>query len=146
MTRVLIVDDDVVCCESVSALLGMEGFEMRTSTDGAQSIEIAKEFQPNVLIVDLMLCGELDGIQVAKAIKQFNPSMQTIVVSGYASPNLQGKLEGDPSMRWVCKPARPLELIEMVREAVIVNATKVITCRNTNPGPATNSDGERKLS
>lgn len=117
MTRVLIVDDDVVCCESVSALLGMEGFEMRTSTDGAQSIEIAKEFQPNVLIVDLMLCGELDGIQVAKAIKQFNPSMQTIVVSGYASPNLQGKLEGDPSMRWVCKPAQPVKLIEMVREA-----------------------------
>ena len=117
MTRVLIVDDDVACGKSLCALLELEGFEIRVSTDSRQSIAIAKEFRSDVLIADLMLCGELDGVQVAKAIREFNPIVQTIVITGYASPYLQGKLEGDPSMRWVSKPAKPLELFEVIREA-----------------------------
>ena len=117
MTRLLIVDDDHFCCQSLSALLGLEGFDIKTAFDGPKAIEIAKEFLPEVLIVDFMLKGELDGIQVAEILKQSDPKIQTIVITGHASPELVARVKNDPSMRCLTKPAKPEQLIETVREA-----------------------------
>ena len=117
MTRVLIVDDDRFSCESLSALLSLEDFKLKMAFDGPTAIEIAKEFLPEVLITDFMLKGELDGVQVAEILKQCDPKLQTIVITGHASAELLAQIEDDPSMRLVAKPTRPEELIEAVREA-----------------------------
>ena len=117
MTRVLIVDDDRFSCESLSALLDLEGYEMELAFDGPKAIETAKEFLPEVLIADFMLKGELDGVQVAEILKQRDPEIQTIVITGHASAELLTRIGDDPSMRLVAKPTRPEEIIETVREA-----------------------------
>jgi DNA-binding NtrC family response regulator len=117
MTRVLIVDDDRFSCESLSALLSLEDFKLKMAFDGPTAIEIAKEFLPEVLIADFMLKGELDGVQVAEILKQRDPKLQTIVITGHASSELLAQIENDPSMRWLTKPTDPEQLIETVREA-----------------------------
>jgi CheY-like chemotaxis protein len=117
MTRILIVDDDRFGCDSLSVLLSLEGFDIKVAFDGPTAIEIAKEFLPEVLIADFMLKSELDGIQVAEILKQCDPKIQTIVITGRASAELLARIEDDPSMRLVEKPTRPEEIIETVREA-----------------------------
>ena len=46
MTRILIVDDELVCRESLGALLSLQGFEVRTAADGSEATELGKIFPP----------------------------------------------------------------------------------------------------
>ena len=117
MARILIVDDEPFCLESSRVLLATQGFETQGAADGPEAIEIAKQGAPDVLVVDLVLGEDLDGIQVAEALLQLNPKMQTIVITGYATSDLQSRIERYPSMQCLAKPVEPKQFIATVKEA-----------------------------
>ena len=62
MPSVLIVDDEPNIRRMVGALLGAEGYEVRDAQDGASGVARAIETEPDVLLLDLMMPGELDGM------------------------------------------------------------------------------------
>ena len=69
--RALIVEDAVEIQELVTALLREEGFDVRTAADGERAVEMARAFQPDLIVLDLSLPG-LDGIQVCQQIRTFS--------------------------------------------------------------------------
>ncbi len=117
MTKVLIVDDDEVCRESAAALLSTHGFTVELAEEGRQAIALGTRFLPDVLLVDRMLGGNIDGIEVAEMIRQVHPAMKTIVITGYTDSELDGQIGNLPAAKCLMKPVAPERLIAAVEEA-----------------------------
>lgn len=64
MSSILIVDDEPNIRRMVGALLAAEGYEVREAPDGASGVARALENEPDAVLLDLMMPGELDGIAV----------------------------------------------------------------------------------
>ena len=67
--KILIVDDDSNIAELISLYLTKEMYTTRTASDGNEAIEIFRSFQPDLVILDLMLPGR-DGYEVCREIRQ----------------------------------------------------------------------------
>ena len=67
--KILIVDDDENIAELISLYLVKECFETQIAPDGETALESAKTFQPNLILLDLMLPG-IDGYEVCRQIRK----------------------------------------------------------------------------
>jgi two-component system response regulator ResD len=66
--RILVVDDARIVTEVVERYLRLEGYEARVAEDGAQALKIAREWHPNLVVLDLML-PEIDGLEVCRQLR-----------------------------------------------------------------------------
>lgn len=67
--KILIVDDDTNIAELISLYLTKECFETRMVEDGEEAIKAFEEFQPNLILLDLMLPG-IDGYEVCRTVRK----------------------------------------------------------------------------
>ncbi|MEO7125589.1 MAG: response regulator transcription factor [Nakamurella sp.] len=65
--RLLVVEDDPNIVELLSASLKFAGFEVRTVTDGLHALQVAREFRPNLMVLDVML-PDIDGFEVVRRL------------------------------------------------------------------------------
>ena len=77
--KILIVDDDSNIAELISLYLTKECFETAIAADGETALLLADSFQPNLILLDLMLPG-IDGYQVCREIR-VNSSVPIIMLS-----------------------------------------------------------------
>jgi CheY-like chemotaxis protein len=82
--RVLVVDDDHDTIESLALLLACWGHDARTALDGPTALEVAREYQPDVVLLDLAMPG-MDGFEVARRLRQEVKLRQACIasLSGY---------------------------------------------------------------
>jgi signal transduction histidine kinase len=86
--RILVVDDNVDAAESLGTMLAYSGHDVRVAHGGAEALSAAREFAPNVMILDLGM-PEMDGYAVARAVRS-DPrfaSTRLIALSGYGQPD-----------------------------------------------------------
>ncbi|PFG21158.1 two-component system OmpR family response regulator [Serinibacter salmoneus] len=67
--RVLVVDDEQVLTDLFSMALRVEGWEVRTAGSGAEGIRLAQEFDPDAILLDVMM-PDLDGMGVLRRLRQ----------------------------------------------------------------------------
>ena len=79
MKKILIVDDDNNIAELISLYLTKECFETMIVNDGESALAAAKSFEPNLMLLDLMLPG-IDGYQVCREIRM-KSSLPIIMLS-----------------------------------------------------------------
>ncbi len=84
MPSVLIVDDEPNIRRMVGALLSAEGYEVRDAQDGATGIARATDAEPDVVLLDLMMPGELDGMATLARIREALPDVPVVMMSGRA--------------------------------------------------------------
>ena len=84
MSSVLIIDDEPNIRRMVGALLASEGFEVREAADGASGVARAAELEPDLVLLDLMIPGALDGMAVLERLRENFPEMPVIMMSGRA--------------------------------------------------------------
>jgi two-component system, NtrC family, nitrogen regulation response regulator NtrX len=84
MASVLIVDDEPNIRRMVGALLGAEGYDVRDASDGATGLTRARESEPDVVLLDLMMPGELDGLATLAQLRQASPDVPVVMMSGRA--------------------------------------------------------------
>jgi two-component system nitrogen regulation response regulator NtrX len=84
MPSVLIVDDEANVRRMVGALLSSEGFEVRDAGDGASGVTRAEESEPDLVLLDLMIPGLLDGMAVLERLRKKFPDLPVIMMSGRA--------------------------------------------------------------
>jgi signal transduction histidine kinase len=82
--RVLVVDDNADAADSLAWLLRHGDHEVRTAHDGRQAVEVAHEFRPQAVVLDLGL-PEIDGYEVARRLRQHADTRGALLValSGY---------------------------------------------------------------
>jgi DNA-binding response OmpR family regulator len=66
--RVLIVEDDVDIADVLRRSLRNEGYEVRTSADGVEALDVAAGFSPDLVVLDLGLPG-MDGVEVCRRLR-----------------------------------------------------------------------------
>jgi CheY-like chemotaxis protein len=80
---VLVVDDHLDGTEALTLLLKVLGHEVRSSLDGPSALEIAREFAPDVVLLDIGLPG-MDGYEVARRMRQLLADKTLLVaMTGY---------------------------------------------------------------
>ena len=84
MASILIVDDEPNIRRMVGALLASEGYEVRDAADGATGVARAAESEPDAVLLDLMMPGELDGLATLARLREATPDVPVIMMSGRA--------------------------------------------------------------
>ena len=84
MPTVLIIDDEPNIRRMVGALFGAEGYDVRDASDGASGLLRAGESEPDVVLLDLMMPGELDGMATLERLRAAIPDSPVVMMSGRA--------------------------------------------------------------
>jgi signal transduction histidine kinase/DNA-binding response OmpR family regulator len=79
-SRILVVDDLQASAEKLSTLLQMEGFQVRVAHDGQEALSIAREFRPNVVLLDIGLPG-MNGFEVAHGLRKQPESREALLIA-----------------------------------------------------------------
>ena len=83
MTRILIVDDEPSICKALEMGLTSNGDEIDVAIDGNAAILMGTQKKYDISIVDLCL-PDMDGLEVIKELKRFDPELIPIVITGNA--------------------------------------------------------------
>ena len=82
--KILIIDDEQIVLDSCTDILAGSNYEVATAHDGSQGLEQVSEFRPDVVFVDLKMPG-IPGMEVLEKIHEFDPTIVTIVITGFAT-------------------------------------------------------------
>jgi two-component system, NtrC family, nitrogen regulation response regulator NtrX len=85
VATVLIVDDEPNIRRMVGALLSGEGYDIKEAASGVQGIAKAAEDEPDAILLDLMMPGEIDGMATLSRLRIAHPDIAVIMMSGRAS-------------------------------------------------------------
>ncbi|GAB2875308.1 response regulator [Streptomyces mayteni] len=111
--RVLVVDDSQVIRQLIRVNLELDGFEVMTACDGAQCLEVAHLFRPDVITLDLVM-PRLDGPRTVDRLRLDPRTWHIPLVVVSASVGGERELpEGVDGV--VAKPFEPAELVMLVR-------------------------------
>lgn len=114
--RVLVVDDERIIADTVTAILNRSGFDAVARYGGQEAIAFIHQECPDILLSDVMM-PETNGVQVAKATQEHCPNTRIVLISGNAAtPNLieNAMPEGSP-FELLPKPIHPLNLLKVLR-------------------------------
>ncbi|QWV95012.1 sigma-54 dependent transcriptional regulator [Geomonas oryzisoli] len=84
MEKILIIDDEAFICENVQRILSSEGFEVLAAASGQQARDLVASEEIDLALLDLNL-GTEDGIDVLKRLKEIDPELLVIIITGYGS-------------------------------------------------------------
>jgi len=106
--RVLLIDDNFDAAESLAQLLALSGHDARTANDGPSAIQLAQEFQPEVVFCDLGLPG-MTGFDIARALRAlpFGDEMVLAALTGYGQPSDRQKTANAGFDAHLVKPVDP---------------------------------------
>ncbi|MBR6849675.1 MAG: response regulator transcription factor [Lachnospiraceae bacterium] len=130
--RILIVDDDENIAELISLYLTKECFETRIVGDGESALNAVKEFNPNLILLDLMLPG-IDGYQICREVRKEELQVPIIMLSakGEVFDKVLGlELGADDYME---KPFDSKELVARVK--AVLRRYKPVVAEAPQPEP-----------
>jgi two-component system, OmpR family, response regulator len=112
--RVLIVDDEDSITQLVSTVLKYEGFEVECASDGRSAVKIAQRFQPDLLVLDVML-PDFDGFEVYRRVTSNARRIPALFLTARAetADRVHGLTLGADD--YVAKPFSLEELVARVR-------------------------------
>lgn len=81
MYDILVVDDEPMIREGLKVALEMEGHRTLTASDGNEALKMVDEKKPHLIITDIIM-PESDGIEVICTVKENNPDIKILAISG----------------------------------------------------------------
>ncbi len=118
MASVLIIDDEPNIRRMVGALLGSEGFEVREAPDGATGVTRATESAPDLVLLDLMIPGLLDGMAVLERLRAAYPDLPVVMMSGRAGLADAVKATRLGAVNFLEKPLSPEGVLLAINSAL----------------------------
>ena len=114
--KILVVDDEPNIVNLVTAYLRQEGYEILTATDGPSGLKTARAFQPDLIVLDVMLPG-MDGIEV---LTQLRRESGVYVIMLTAKSEETDKIIGLSvgADDYLTKPFSPRELVARIKAAL----------------------------
>jgi len=111
--KILIVDDDLHIAELISLYMMKDGYETEEVYDGKEALKKAESFQPNLILLDLMLPG-MDGYQVCAEIRKTSRvPIIMLTAKGETFDKVLGLELGADD--YIVKPFDPKELVARVK-------------------------------
>jgi len=101
-TRIVIVEDEALFSQLLRRTLSAEpGLEVAgMAEDGETAVRLARELKPDVMLMDIELPGEMDGIEAALQIKKERPQIGVVILSGHSDRRYVTSLPLEDSQGW----------------------------------------------
>lgn len=111
--KILVVDDEPNIVQTVRAYLDREGYAVYTATDGPAALKAARSFQPDLIVLDIMLPG-VDGLEVLRQIRQTS-DVYVLLLTARAdeTDKVVGLTVGADD--YLTKPFSPRELVARIK-------------------------------
>ena len=116
MKRLLIVEDQADIRKLIRMTLEFEDYDIHEAVNGVEGLRKAIEITPDLILLDVMMPGELDGLAVCARVRTDPALQQTKVVLLSARSQLQDFEAGTRAGAdaYLAKPFSPLQLIESI--------------------------------
>ena len=118
MKKILIVDDQVEVRELVEVTLRVEDYQIFQAKSGEEAIEIAKAEKPELIIMDIMMPGGMDGLEATRILKNDPETKDCTIVmltaKGQQADREAGLKAGADD--YFSKPFSPMALIDKIEE------------------------------
>ena len=102
--RILVVDDEPTLTELLQMALRYEGCDVRIAATGHAAVRAAKEFQPDAMVLDMML-PDLDGIEVLRRVRGHRPAVPVLFLT--ARDSVEDRIAGlDLRSATITSPSR----------------------------------------
>jgi CheY-like chemotaxis protein len=116
MKRILIVDDQPDIRELVRMTLEIDGHEVHEAEDGASALQAARRLAPELVLLDVMMPGGMDGLAVCRALRSDPSRRRTRIVMlsarGQKSDIEAGRAAGADA--YLAKPFSPRQVLDVV--------------------------------
>ena len=114
---VIVIDDEESMRDSCRMILERDGFETHTADNGHEGIRKVEELQPEIVLIDLKMPG-IGGFEVLDRIKQIDPQIIPIVITGYATVESAVEAMKRGAYDFLPKPFTPEELRLIIRRGL----------------------------
>jgi len=114
--KILLVDDEPDIIEFLGYNLTKEGYDVTTSTNGKDAIDLAKKIKPDLIILDVMM-PEMDGIETCHEIRATEDLSQTLIIFLSARGEDYSQVAGFDAGAddYISKPIKPRLLISKIK-------------------------------
>lgn len=116
--NVLVVEDESIVSKDIQHSLKKLGYNVvGASPTGEKAIELAASENPDIVLMDIMLKGEMNGIEAAKIIKESN-SIPIIFLTAYADESTLSKAKITQPYGYILKPFKEIDLHTTIEMAI----------------------------
>ena len=117
-TKILVVEDEAITALDIRGLLESMGFEVvSTASSGIESIQKARDLKPDIILMDITLKGEMDGIEAAERIMALF-GIPVIYLTGYSDEKTFERIKLTQPYGFITKPIGHDELRATIENAL----------------------------
>ena len=119
-TKILMIDDNINQYITLKKILDTKGYQVFSANNSSDAVELASKERPDLILLDLILKGDKNGVEVFKDIRIIMPEAKAILITGFG-PEEERKLlpsawqEGIID-EFIRKPIDPEELIKAIEK------------------------------
>lgn len=116
--KVLLVDDEPEFVQVLSERMEARGLEVETAKNGPAALEKVRERAFDAIVLDMLMPG-MDGLETLKKLREINPDLQVIMLTGHATLKKGVEAIKEGAMDFLEKPADLGELMQKIKEAKV---------------------------
>ena len=116
MKKILMVDDEEKVRRLIKVTLAIGDFEILEASTGEEALKIAREAIPDIILLDIMMPGNLDGYDVCRSLKK-DPNTKDIYIIMLTAKGQKADIEkgmASCANDYFVKPFSPIELIDKI--------------------------------
>ncbi len=114
--NVLLVDDEEAYVRTMAERMEMRDVGSRVALSGEEALQMVKEDEPDVMVLDLRMPG-IDGMAVLERMKKEHPEVQVIILTGHGSDKEEKEARRLGAFDYLQKPADTTQLLSTIRSA-----------------------------
>lgn len=147
MSNIIVVEDEVIVAEDIKSILLKEGYEISAIvSSGSRAIKEINKYTPDLVIMDIMLEGDLDGVDVAKKIKE-DLNIPIVFITAYTDEETLQKAKLTEPYGYIIKPFEAVELKTIIELALYKHKkdNELSEKSDNKPGESTKKPDRREL-
>ena len=132
-TSILLVDDDINLCKTMSFVLKRKGYEVTTAESGQEAIENVKKRPFDIIFMDIKM-PFMNGVDACKSIKKIRSEAIVMMMTAYAVEALIQDALQEGAYGIVYKPLDIEKVIAIIKEARVTKKGTLILVVDDDPG------------
>jgi|GEM_PF-722917 len=115
--QVLAIEDNLDTLALYRAMLGVEGYQVTTATNGKEGLTLFEKQHFDLVLLDLSM-PEMSGIEALEEIRRIDPNVPVVVMTGLEMPTARERCEQLGVEAYVLKPHSIQDVVEIVRDTL----------------------------
>jgi len=136
MHTILVVDDEPLIRDFIVETLSDEEYQIETASSGAQALELARKFFPDIVLLDYQL-PDINGIEVLKKLREIDDSVQVLIVTGLNDVKTALAAIRNGAVDYILKPfdvdALKLALSKVAEKLALRNQIRILNSAALRP-------------